>query len=223
MPKLIELLNKNKMTLIAALPKNDPKLAEAAIAGGADALQLHINAHGFEDFKRERDNLEKILSTSKIPVGIVPGQKEHASQKEMNEMVKMGFDFFNMKIEHLPSFSKNLKGISKVLALGSRFTIEIVLGVKTYGAHAVDAAIIPSSEYGKDLLVGDLQNYISIVISAGIPVIVPTQCSIRPSEVAIIADTGAKGLILTTVVTGTTPKHVKERVQEFRVAVDDLG
>jgi putative N-acetylmannosamine-6-phosphate epimerase len=223
MPKLINLLSKNKMTLIAALPKNDPELAEAAIAGGADALQLHINAHGFGDFKKEKENLEKILSVSKVPVGIVPGQKEHASQKEMDEMVEMGFDFFNMNIEHLPGFSKNLKGISKILALGSRFTIEIVLGVKTYGADAVDAAIIPSSEYGKDLLVGDLQNYISIVISAGIPVIIPTQRSIRPSEVAIISDTGAKGMILTSVVTGTTPKHIKERVQEYRVAADDLG
>jgi hypothetical protein len=54
-------------------------------------------------------------------------------------------------------------------------------------------------------------------------VIVPTQRSIRTSEVAIIADTGAKGLMLTPVVTGTIPKHVEKAVREYRIAVDDLG
>ncbi|KPJ68409.1 hypothetical protein AMJ44_06510 [candidate division WOR-1 bacterium DG_54_3] len=223
MPKLIDLLNKNKMTLMAALPKNDPELAEAAIKGGADALQLHINVGDFGDFKSEKEMLSEILALSKHPVGIVPGAEKHATQKEMKGMIKMGFDFFSVDIEHIPSFMPQIKDISKVLALGSRFTIDVVLGVGKYGADAVDAAIIPSTGYGKDLMVGDLQNYISIVISAGIPVIIPTQRSIRPSEVAIIADTGAKGLMLTPVVTGTTSKHIQERVQEFRVAVDDLG
>ena len=223
MPKLVDLLNKNKMTLIAALPKNDPELAEAAIKGGADALQLHINFHDIGDFKTEKENHSRILELSSLPVGIFPGAKTHASQKEMEEMIKMGFDFFSIGIEHIPSFMSQIKGVSKILALGSRFTIDVVLGVGKYGADAVDAAIIPSAGYGKDLVVGDLQNYISIVISAGIPVIIPTQRSIRPSEVAIIADTGAKGLMLTPVVTGTTSKHIHERVQEFRMAVDDLG
>lgn len=223
MPKLVDLLNKNKMTLIVALPKNDPELAEAAVKGGADALQLHANVHGFKSFREEKENLESILSRSKIPVGIVPGGKKHASEKEMNEIVKMGFDFFDMDLEHLPPFMLKLKGISKVLALNSRYTIDKVIGLAHRGAEALDAAIIPTTGWGEDLVVGDLQNYISIVLSAGIPVIIPTQRSIKASEVAIVADTGAKGLLLTSVVTGTIPKHIKERVQEFRVAVDDLG
>ncbi len=223
MPKLIELLNKNKMTLIAALPKNDPELAEVAIKGGADALQLYINVRDFGDFKSEKGRLSEILELSNVPVGIVPGAKKHATQKEMSEMIKMGFDFFSVGMEHIPLFMSHIKGIPKVLALGSRFTIDVILGVGKYGADAIDAAIIPVSGYGRDLVVGDLQNYISIVISAGIPVIIPTQRSIRPSEVAIIADTGAKGLILTSVVTGKISKHIRERVLEYRVAVDDLG
>ncbi len=223
MPKLINLLDKNKMTLIAALPKNDPELAQAAIAGGADALQLHINVHGFGSFKEEKENLQKVLSTSKIPVGIVPGHKSHASEKEMGEIVKMGFDFFDMDVDTLPPFMLKLENISKVLALNSKFAIDKLTGLSEKGAEALDAAIIPSPGQGKNLVVGDLQNYISIVISAGIPVIIPTQRSIKTSEVAIIADTGAKGLLLTSVVTGTTAKHIQKAAQEFRVAVDDLG
>lgn len=223
MPRLIELINQNKLTLITALARNEAELAEAAIAGGTDALLLHVNVRDFGDFKFEKDNLSEILKLAKVPVGIVIGTKKLASQKEIDEMIKMGFDFLNIKIEHAPKYVTGLKGITKVLALGSRFTIDLVLGVRSFGANAIDAAIIPSSEYGQDLKVGDLQNYISIVMSAGIPVIVPTQRKIRASEAAIIADTGAKGLLLTPVVTGKTSKGVKETVQAFRVAVDDLG
>jgi hypothetical protein len=225
MPKLVELLNKNKLTLIVSLPKNDPQLAAAAIKGGADALQLQLNVRDFGDFKSEKAGLADILELANIPVGIMPGVKKHASQKEMQEMSRMGFDFFNMKMNNLPSYYPKIKGTNKVLVLGlgSRFTIDVVLGIGRYAADAIDAAIIPSTEAGRDLVVGDLQNYISIVISAGIPVIVPTQRAVRPSEAAIIADTGAKGLMLTPVVTGTTAKHVEANTREFRVAVDDLG
>ncbi len=111
MPKLIDLLNKNKLTLIAALPKNDPELAEAAIKGGADALQLHIDVRDFGDFKSEKGRLSEILELSNVPVGIVPGAKKHATQKEINEMIKMGFDFFSVGIEHSPSFMADIKGI----------------------------------------------------------------------------------------------------------------
>jgi hypothetical protein len=160
---------------------------------------------------------------ARMPVGIMPGGKIHASREEMQAMVKMGFDFFNMKMQHFAADFSKLKDISRVVGLGNRFTIDLVLGVGQYQADAVDAAIIPSTEQGKDLVVGDLQNYISIVMSAGIPVIIPTQRSIRLSEVAILADTGAKGLMLTPVVMGTSVKHMEKNVREFRAEVDDLG
>ena len=138
-------------------------------------------------------------------------------------MGKMCFDFLNMKRDHLPEYYSKIKGIAKVLSLGNRFTIDLVLGIGEHGADALDATIIPAAEQGKDLVIGDLQNYISIIIAAGIPVIIPTQRSIRPSEVAIISDTEAKGLMLTPVVLGTSAKHIAKNVKEFRVAVDDLG
>jgi len=223
MPRLIEMLNANKLTLITALAQNEPALAQAAVEGGTDALLLHVNVREFGDYISEKEKIKGVLDVVDVPVGVVTGHKEQATHAEIEEMVKMGVDFFNIKIEYAPRFVPDLKKVAKVMALGSRFTIDVVLGVGRYGANAIDAAIIPSSEYGKELMVGDLQNYISIVMSAGIPVIVPTQRSIKSSEAAIIADTGAKGLMLTPIVTGKTAKGVKEKVQEFRVAVDDIG
>ena len=223
MPKLINLLNKNKMTLIVALPENNPELARAAVAGGADALQLHVNVEGFGNFKEERQNLRRVLSKSKIPTGIVPGLKKHASEKEMQEMKKMGFDFLNIDFETRPKFIDKVKGMAKVLSLNERFSFDSLIAVPEGRVDALDAAIIPASGLGKELIVGDLQHYISIILAAGIPVIIPTQREIRVSEVAIISDTGAKGILLTSVVTGTTVKHIEKNVREYRVAADDLG
>jgi len=210
------------MTLIVALPKNDPEMAAAAVAAGVDGLQLHLNHANFGSFVEEKKNLEKIVKQVKVPVGIVPGSKISASEEEMKEMVKMGFDFFNMDLTYLPPFMLSLKTISKVLALNSKFTMDKLIGLGNLGADALDAAIIPVSEWRKEMVVGDLQNYISIVISAGIPVIIPTQRSLRTSEVAIISDTGAKGLLLTSVVMGNTIKSIEKAVKEFKQAADEL-
>lgn len=223
MPKLISLLNENKMTLMVALPKNDPEMAEAVVAGGADALQLHINLLYYKTFYEEKENLEKIVKDSVIPVGIVPGQTVHADEDEMKEIKKLGFDFFNIDADIIPPFMVELKGISRILALNNKYTLDTLMQSLNKKPDAIDAAIVPAAGKGKNLIVGDLQHYISIVLSSGIPVIIPTQRQIRPSEVAIISDTGAKGLILTSMVLGDNPNKVEKRVREFRAAVDDLG
>jgi phosphoribosylanthranilate isomerase len=210
------------MTLIVALPENDPEMAEAAVRGGADTLQLHINISHFKTFYEEKKNLKEIMENTVIPVGIVPGLDVTADKDEMDEMKKMGFDFFNIDLEKVPPFMMKLKGISKVLALNDQHTLDKLMA-SDHKADALDAAIIPASGKGKNLVVGDLQNYISIILSAGIPVIIPTQRNIRPSEVAIISDTGAKGLLLTSVVTGSSAKDIEKVVKEYRMAVDDLG
>lgn len=223
MPKLISLLNENKMTLMVALPKNDPEMAEAAIAGGADALQLHINLSYYKTFYEEKENLEKIVKDSVIPVGIVPGQAVHADEDEMKEIKKLGFDFFNIDADFVPPFMVELKGISRILALNSKYTLDTLMQSLAKKPEAIDVAIVPAAGKGRNLIIGDLQHYISIVLSSGIPVIIPTQRQIRPSEVAIISDTGAKGLILTSMVLGDVPEKIEKTVKEFRAAIDDLG
>ncbi|MBU1026591.1 MAG: hypothetical protein KKA31_02555 [Candidatus Margulisbacteria bacterium] len=223
MSKLINLLNKNKLTLIAALPENSVDLALTAVENGADALQLHINIKGFKTFAEEKNNLEAILNKVDVPVGIVPGHEDCANEEEMKEIARMGFDYFSIDLDLMPEFMQKFKRLSRVLALNSKFTLDKLITSTQEGLDALDAAIIPTSGWGKDLVVGDLQQYISIVLSAGKPVIVPTQRAIRTSEVAIISDTGAKGLLLTPVVMGASLKHIAKAVKEYRIAVDDLG
>jgi len=215
MQKLTELLDVRKLTLIVELPSNELALAKAAVDAGADVLQLTGN------FEIEKDNLAAIVKAVEIPVGYY--SPEAISEDDFAAAVKMKFDYLNVQEKNAPPFILKSKKISKVLSLDSRFSLEKITDLAGQGGEALDAAIIPSSTWGKNLVVGDLQNYISIILSAGIPVIIPTERAIKISEVPIIADTGAKGLLLTSVVTGTTAAHLAKAVGEFRAAIDDLA
>lgn len=209
MSKLLNLLKKNKMTLIVQLAENTPDAARAAEAGGAEALLIE---------KSEKQ--EEILKAVKIPIGLDLSQEVKLTEKELKACEK--FDFIDFHFEVLPIIAKQVK-TGRVLALNENYTLDKLLGVESVGAQAIDAAIVPLSQGMRELMVGDLQNYITIALSSNLPVIIPTQRSIKPSEVAIISDTGAKGLLLTREVLGENLKTLEKALKEYRVAVDDLG
>jgi len=229
MSKLTEALDRNKLTLIVSLPSNSAELAKAAVDGGADAIKVHLNiehaASGtkFGNLSEERAVLKDILDVSDVPVGIVPGDKILPTKEEMADLKTMGIDFFDIKLKFLPKWMADMKEFGRVVALEKDYAMDDLMGAKDLGVDGVEAAIVSTSDYGKDLIISDLQGYISMAISSGVPVIVPTQKSIRTSEVPIIADTGAKGLMIGAVVTGKTASSLKKATQAYRVAIDDLG
>ena len=209
MSKLLKQLKEKKVTLIVELPENDLALAQAAIEAGADALII-----------KDREKANEILQGVKVPVGVDLSKNTKLTEKELKSYDK--FDFISFHFEVLPTVAKGIKN-GKILALNEEYTLDKLIGVEDTGAQAIDAAIVPLSQKNRELMVGDLQNYIAIAISSNLPVIVPTQRHIKPSEVAIIADTGAKGIILTAATLGESSKSLAEAVREFRTAADDLG
>ena len=209
MSRLLELLKTKKMTLIVQLPENTREMAEAAEQAGADAIVV-----------RDGEDAADIIKTVKIPVGVDISAKNPVEEKEIKAHDR--FDFISFHFEALKAVAKRVKP-GKILALNDDYTLDKIIGVEDTGAEAIDAAILPLSQNSKELAVGDLQNYIGIAISSGLPVIIPTQRVIKPSEVAIIADTGAKGMILTDKVLGDRAKSLKKNLMEYRLAADDLG
>ena len=203
MSKLLKMLKEKPLTLIVHLPENKLELAQAAEAAGAEALLID---QGFDE--------EKVIQGVKIPVGVNAADKLSEENR---------YDFVIFPAGALGEFSK-LKKIGRIASLDESYTLDKLMQVNEKEIDAVDAAIIPLHQFGKELVVGDLQNYIAITLStAKLPVIIPTQRNIKPSEVAIIWDTGVKGLMLTRVVLGETAKSIGKAVKEYRIAIDDLG
>ncbi|MBI5700119.1 hypothetical protein HZC35_07455 [Candidatus Saganbacteria bacterium] len=202
MSKLLKILKEKPLTLVVHLPENKVELAQAAERAGAEALMID---QGFDE--------DKILKAVKIPVGLNAADKVTGENK---------YDFVNFPVEALPEFGK-LKKIARIAELNESYTLDKLMQVVEGTIDALDAAIIPLHQFGKELQIGDLQNYIAIALSSNLPVIIPTQRNIKPSEVAIIWDTGVKGLMLTRVVLGETAKSFEKAVKEYRIAIDDLG
>lgn len=203
MSRLLKMLKEKPLTLIVHLPENKAELAMVAEAAGADALMID-----------QGGNEEQVLQAVKIPVGLKADEFKPTEIK---------YDFMNFPAEAVEKFSK-LKKTARIASLNENYTLDKLMQVNEKKIDAVDAAIIPLHQFGKELVVGDLQNYIAITLSsAKLPVIIPTQRNIKPSEVAIIWDTGVKGLMLTRVVLGETEKSLGKAVKEYRIAIDDLG
>lgn len=216
MSKLISLLNKNPMTLIVSLPANTVELALAAQEAGADAVVARIDAD-----TKDRNELLSLVEKVKVPVG-VEFAGEPVNEVQLNGFQKKGFDFFINPLNGMPVWMLGMKGLGKVAAMDPEYSAYDITGISNKAIDAIDAAVIPESDYGKDLTVGDLQHYITIALSTGIPVIVPTQKLVRVSEVPIIWDTGAKGIILKDVVSGSTAKSLSSVTKEFKKAIDSL-
>lgn len=230
MKKLESLLKEQMLTLIVSLPKNDPELAKAAIAGGADALKVHIRVHHdasgtqFGPLKKEKKALKAILEIAgERPVGIVPGSTINPPQEaEIKELAEMGFDFVDLYAKAFPNWLWQDPVLSKMAALQEAFQVGQVNEFATKGANIFEAAIVPVSGYGKRMNIGDLQNYLAIASSAQIPVVVPTQREIRADELPALWDTGIKGLIIGAIVTGQTAESIERATRSFAQAQNTL-
>lgn len=217
MSKLLKAFEKNPLTLIVDLPENSQEFTKAAIDSGADALVARISG----SIKGEKKVIKKILDVADIPVGVA--FQGEVKESDIKDIKTMGADFFIVPLEEIPAWMLKVKGIARVASINPSYSVDRLIGLSKLRIEALEASIIPKSHYGKDLTVGDLQRYITVCISANVPVIISTECAIRVSEAAIIWDTGAKGIQINEIVTGKTTKSLKKAVNEFRIAIDDIG
>ena len=90
------------------------------------------------------------------------------------------------------------------------------------GADVVEASIVPGSEYGSLLCMRDLLRYHSLCAATALPVVVPTQRVILPQQVQALTQTGARGLMIGSIVTGRTEDSIRKAVNAFRNAIDRM-
>ena len=228
MKRLLEVIKEKGFCLIVSLPKNSSNLAKAAQRGGADALKVHINVEHqanktkFGSFKEEEENLKKIILAVSIPVGIMPGAERVATEKEMEEIAQLGFDFFDIYSHYAPLYL--LKSpLGKMIALHHTYNLKEVERLGILGAEALEASIIMPSGYGKRLNLNDLAKYSVLVKTINIPVIVPTEREIHPLEVPQLKEVGVKGIMIGAVVTGKKEDSIEKKTGEFKRVVDKIS
>ncbi len=213
MSKLLSLLCKEPLTLIVRLSDTSVEMARAAEEGGADAVCA--------DFSGGKDTVEQIIGSVKVPVGI--SVEENAlTDADIKQFQKIGLDFIDFPLGGIPESVLKSGGFGRILVLGPDYDALDLTRLSDKPIDGLDAAITLKEEWGKALTVGDIQQLITITMSTTLPVIVPTQKTIRASEVPIIWDTGAKGIMIGETVTGGTPASLKAVTKEFRSAIEAL-
>jgi len=215
MSSLIGTMKKKPFSLIVRLAENNVSFAKAAVESGADALVMD-----FDPSIKDKKEFIAIIDSVKAPVGLKMGNG--IGESEVGALIKLGVDFLDINFKTAPQWMLKISGIGKIASLDPEYLIDDINRMTAHAFVGIDAAIIPKDMVGRDLTVGDLQQYITIALSTGLPVIVPTQKLIRASELPIIWDTGAKGLILDRTITGDRLPAFKAIIKGYRSVADSL-
>jgi hypothetical protein len=223
------MLKENKMTLIVSLPENRLDLAKAAIHSGVDAVKLHVNvqhrASGnvFDSVESYDEIFRSIRDEFSGPLGIVPGGSfKDISHGEMEQLIALGFNFYSIYAHDQPSWMLGLDKIEKTFAISSDYCLGNIGNVKHLGVTALEASIIPGEEYGTPLTFKDVLAYNSLVQNVDIPVLVPSQRKLVPSDIPLLARAGVKAVMLGAIVIGHTEDSIQTAIRSFRTVIDSL-
>ncbi|MBP2112648.1 hypothetical protein [Paenibacillus silagei] len=230
MGKLQQRLEQSGLSLIISLPANDVRLAKVALEEGADALKVHFNvghrASGthFGALDSYEDIFSEIRSTFDGPLGVVPsGSLEGVAEEEIRRLAPLGFDFYSIYAHHLPSFMLEDHGLDRTFAINDTYDLSQVQAGAQFGITALEASIVPGSEYGTALSFADLLKYRYLADHSGLPVLVPSQRKLVTGDVPSLQRAGVKAIMLGAVVTGKTEEELRRAVSSFRGAIDKLS
>jgi hypothetical protein len=222
-------LQENKMTLIVSLPENRFDIAKAAIQTGVDAVKLHVNVNHrasgnvFKSVESYVEEFRSIRDEFSGPLGIVPGGSfNDISQSEMEQLISLGFNFYSIYAHNKPSWMLGLDNIEKTFAISSHYLLNQLGKVKHLGVTALEASIIPGVEYGTPLTFKDVLAYNWLVQNVDVPVLVPSQRKLVPSDIPILANAGVKAVMLGAIVTGNTEESIQQAISNFRNEIDSL-
>lgn len=215
--------------MIISLPANDAALAQAALEEGADGLKVHVNVGHrasntqFGPLSQYEPVFRQIRELCKGPLGIVPADRpEDVERDEMAKLASMDFDFYSIYAHHLPSILIQDERWDRTFAINDSYDLSLITDLQHFGFTALEASIVPGSEYGSPLTMADLLKYRSLARKAEIPVIVPSQRKLIADDLQPLLEAGVRAVLLGAVVTGRSEQQLRRTVSEFRNAIDRL-
>jgi hypothetical protein len=224
MPSLLRRLNDEPFTLMVSLPRNDVRLAEAALRGGAQGLKVHINVEHFASgtrfgsFDEEQENIGRILEAATardVAVGVVPGGSPFATKDEFEKLAALGVDFFDAYPAEAPPWTLTQKHLEVMLAAYAGGSVETMMALEGCGMQMCEASMMPHEEYGRDLTALDIARYSELAKALEGPIIVPSQKKITPADVPALQESGAKGLLIGAIVTGREADTIEAATRAF--------
>lgn len=221
---LHEILKKKNFYIIASPSTNDPKYIKAFISEGIQAIKLHFNiTHPVSNqrmgsFDQEKEKIVSlIIDYPSVIWGIVPGNL--VTDKDIFEEIEFSkleafFDFIDLFYH---SYTPHYLGASleKMVAIDKVLSSQELDILNKYKFFGIEASIIPKENYGLPLTLQDLMQYKKLIESTDIPVFIPTQKKLKPSDVFTLYEIGAKGIVLGQISTTFDLDTIKRTVNQF--------
>lgn len=229
MKRLLNKVKNSKMCLIASIPINSYDLAKEAWEAGADAIKVHINVwhrasnNTFGSLQENKEVLTRILEDSPVPVGIVIGEDTFVAERQVEEVIKMGFDFISLYAHHTPASLAINDKISNFIAVNSTYSFDDIMQVANAGiADFLEMSICQPESYGQRLNGLDLAHYKAISEASPIPTVLPTQHVVFPSDIKILYECKISAIMVGAITMGKELHTISETLKAFRSAIDDL-
>lgn len=216
----LERLQSDDPAVFVSLPRNDPDLARAAAAGGADGVKIHLNATHqasgltFGSVEDEAETIREI-GRSDVPLGVVPGQDAATVRETLAALEDLPVDFVDAHAHHLPLEALEAADYQTWVAPSVEYTLAEVDALQRIEADALEIGVLESDEYGRPFTVSEAAEYLDIVDRSALPVIVPTQFDLRPADAVYLAERGVTNFLLGTIVMEATPAGVEETTAAF--------
>ncbi|TDD70657.1 hypothetical protein E1262_08325 [Jiangella aurantiaca] len=214
-------LPESRPAIFISLPRNERRLAEQARQAGADGLKVHINvrhrASGttFGSLADERSRLEEILAVG-LPTGLVTGAGGTVSADETVAATAMGFDYFDVYADDAPpDYVRACGAVTPMVALGPGDGKEQARALVERGVRALELSTLEPERYRSRLSLATLARLESVTAAVDVPVVVPSQHALVPSDVALLADAGAAAVLLGAVVVGDDLDDFARRIAPF--------
>lgn len=220
--KLHKALTTGQFPVIVSLARHDLDLAKAALDGGAFALKTHLNAFHratgttFGSFAEERPFFEQ-LSRLGCPLLVMAGQEVVPSAEEMDALADLGFEGFNVYVDHLqPHLLKSR--LRPMPALSSASAPEDARKLAELPGCIIEASIMPFERYRTPMTDADLARYAGIAAAVDVPVIVPSQLSLTADDGQRLKAAGVAAPLLGAIVTGDTVESMRQALEPWRTA-----
>ncbi len=219
----------NAPAILVSLPRNDRALAEAAKSAGAYGLKVHVNvthrASGtaFGCVEEEASRLLEVLDIG-LPTGLVVGGGTRVLASEMRAAQQMGFDYFDVYAYDAPVDYVELCGdVTPVAAIGPGDGRDQASALVGLGVLALEMSTLHPDLYGTPLSLATLARLTQVAGAVQVPVIVPSQHRLIPSDIGPLLTAGAAAILLGTVVTGNEPEQIESAVRAFVTTAANVG
>lgn len=217
--KFYQALISGEYPVIVSLARHDLDLAKAALDGGAFALKTHLNAYHratgttFGTFEQERPFFEQLAKLG-CPLLVMAGQETVPSAEEMDALADLGFEGFNVYIDHMQPHLLQSR-LRPMPALSAASKPEDIQRIATIPGCIIEASIMPFERYRTPMTDADLAHYADIAAAVDVPVIVPSQLMLTPQDGLRLRAAGLAAPLLGAIVTGDTPASMSSSLQAW--------